>query len=300
MVMFIALWLVSVIAFAGLAFLSGIWLFGRDIVGAGLEAAGRQEALPWMRYNQFINQVGVFILPSLLFALIAFGRKYMAQGMGFVTTGTPLQWMLSVALMLASLPLVSNLITWNEGLSLPDTFRSVESWMRMQEDNARALSDTFLADTSLSGLMLNLLIVAIMPALGEELLFRGVLQGLLVRWTRSGHVGVLLSALLFSALHLQFFGFFPRLFLGLVLGYAMLYSADLRIPILMHLGNNALITIIAWSYARQETSFDPISFGEAVPVWVLLPAAMATLLCWWLLRRHRPHPPEGSLRDAAG
>jgi len=115
-------------------------------------------------------------------------------------------------------------------MHLPEVLSRVEIWMRNSEESAEKLTDAFLSSASWTGFLVNLLMIAVLAAVGEELIFRGILIKIFHEWTRNLHVAVIISALLFSAFHLQFYGFFARLALGLVLGYLFVWTVPYGSP----------------------------------------------------------------------
>ena len=116
---------------------------------------------------------------------------------------------------------------------------SVQTWMQETEDQADKITKAFLATQSTSDLLTNLFVIGILPAVGEELLFRGVVQQLFKKLFRNAHAAIWISAAIFSALHLQFFGFLPRMILGAMFGYMLEWSGTLWLPIIAHFVNNA-------------------------------------------------------------
>jgi membrane protease YdiL (CAAX protease family) len=118
----------------------------------------------------------------------------------------------------------------------------------------------FLLSDSTGDLLVNFMMIAILPAIGEEFLFRGVLQRLFINWTRNAHVGILVSAFLFSFIHFQFYGFVPRFLLGLYFGYLMFWSASIWVPVAAHLINNGM-AVLYYHFADKpagETKLDTI------------------------------------------
>ena len=134
------------------------------------------------------------------------------------------------------------------------------------------------------GLLLNLLIIALIPAVGEELTFRGVLQQGLMR-KMNPHVAIVISAAIFSFIHFQFFGFLPRLFLGLLLGYMFYITGSLWTSILMHFVNNGTVVVLYYLNNKGSISMDVEHFGEAPNSWMVTISAVVTVLltfwCWW-------------------
>jgi len=127
----------------------------------------------------------------------------------------------------------------NSMLQLPAFLQGVENWMKEMEETALKLTMMFLKMPTLNDFLINLLMIGILPALGEEMIFRGVLQKSLIQMTRSPHAGIFLSAFIFSFIHLQFYGFLPRMALGIFFGYLFLWSQTLWLTVIAHLINNA-------------------------------------------------------------
>jgi hypothetical protein len=109
----------------------------------------------------------------------------------------------------------------------------------------------------------NLVLVAIIPAIGEELVFRGVLQKLFGEWTKNKFMGIWISAILFSAMHLQFYGFIPRMLLGALLGYSLLWTGSIWIPILGHFVNNAFAVLLTYLEQRGKISSSIETLGTS-------------------------------------
>lgn len=149
-------------------------------------------------------------------------------------------------------PFISFTGLLNEQMHLPDFLQSVETWMRNSEDEAKEITLRFLDTHSLSGLIGNIIIIALVPAIGEELLFRGYIQQSLYRRLNNPHVAVWVAAFLFSAIHLQFFGFFPRLFLGAFLGYLYVFTGSILVPMFCHFMNNSIIIILAYIVTPEK------------------------------------------------
>ena len=198
-----------------------------------------------VRYINTFVAVGVFGFTAGLYALIVSQRKpiaYLKLNQGI--RGNTVFWLLLI--LCASMPALSWIIKWNEGLHLPQALSAVEQWMRTQEETLGVLTKQLLAGTSGSVLAANLLAIAIVPAICEELFFRGVLLTWLKDSFRNKHLAVWLSAIVFSAIHVQFFGFFPRMLLGVYLGYIFLWTGSLWAPIIAHFLNNAIAVVAAF------------------------------------------------------
>ena len=196
-------------------------------------------------------------------------------------------WLLAAgALIIISLPFMSMLIAWNAGAHFPAPLHDFEVWARASEDRAQVLTRFLTQLRSAGRLWLGVLVIALVPAVAEELVFRGVIQKNLVRWF-SPHVGVWLGAAIFSAIHFQFFGFVPRFVLGLVLGYLYLWSGNILVSMAAHFTQNAfqLLLLYLAQHGGFGWGFDPDS-NEALPWTLVLPSALLSAgLLYFLYRR---------------
>ncbi|MFC2113942.1 lysostaphin resistance A-like protein, partial [Bacteroidota bacterium] len=165
---------------------------------------------------------------------------------------------LATVIFIAVVPFNEWLISFNEAMKLPESLKSLEQMMRDSEDLLAKQIEAFLVMNNIGDLLLNLLIVALLPGVLEELFFRGIIQGILHRWLKNGHVAVIVTALFFSAIHFQFYGFLPRVVLGLILGYLYLYTKNLWVAIYFHILNN-LVSVVA-SYLIQHNLIDQQNF----------------------------------------
>jgi membrane protease YdiL (CAAX protease family) len=149
--------------------------------------------------------------------------------------------------------------------------------MKAREEEAQQLTDAFLVTDRVGGFLFNLLMIAVVAAIGEELIFRGILVRLFKEWTNNVHVAVFLPALIFSALHLQFYGFLPRLVLGIFLGYLFVWTGSLRVPIIIHFLNNAFAVVLAFLDSRGILQIDVEQVGSSGNPWVILISLLLSL-----------------------
>jgi len=146
------------------------------------------------------------------------------------------------------------LVYWNSHLVLPASLAEVEIWMREMETQLMELTQYLTDFQSIPELLMGILVIGVFAGVGEELFFRGLLQPKLQGYLRSSHWGIWLSAFIFSAIHVQFFGFLPRLFLGALFGYLYHYTGSLFYPILGHILNNSLTVLLV--YASNQGVLD--------------------------------------------
>jgi membrane protease YdiL (CAAX protease family) len=150
----------------------------------------------------------------------------------------------------------------NVALDIGKYFPDVENWMREMQDKNDYIITQFMTTVSPMGLLVNLIVVAVLPAVGEELLFRGVLMNWLSKVMSNIHINILISAAIFSAIHFQFYGFIPRFMLGIILGYAYYFSQNLWVPMLLHFINNAITVIIYYWINVNNLEVNPEDFGS--------------------------------------
>ncbi len=170
-------------------------------------------------------------------------------------------WLVAAGLLVVVLlPAVSAVANWNADAHFPTWAHGFEVWARAKEDEAAALKKFLTQLPDLSHLLASLLVIAVVPAVAEELIFRGVVQRNLIRLTGSRVAGVWLAAAIFSAVHVEFFGFVPRLLLGLVLGYLYEWSGNILLPMAAHFTHNALQIILLYVVQHRPmvpTALDP-------------------------------------------
>lgn len=246
------------VSLAGIVF--AIPFFGSNII-TELGKLGSDDAdLGLMKYFQVVNQMGLFIVPVVLFGYfvmksnVKFYKLNMAPDIN--------NFVLVFVLAFSILPIIGFLAEWNDGLQLPEMFSSVEEWMRQSEEKARKITVELLGETSLSGLSINMLMIAIIPAFGEELFFRGVLQQLFEKLFKNSHIAIIVTAFLFSALHMQFFGFIPRFLLGALFGYLFLWSKSMWIPIFAHFVNNGTAVVFSFLAASNTIAIKEEEIGD--------------------------------------
>ncbi|MBO2010396.1 CPBP family intramembrane glutamic endopeptidase [Hymenobacter negativus] len=241
----------------------------------------------------------------LLFSAFAGGAVLLASalGYGWAEYFSPRRlgagwWLLAAALLIIIiLPFMSTLIAWNAGAHFPAALHDFEVWARASEDKAAVLTKFLTRFNSVGRFLVGVVVIALVPAISEELVFRGVIQKNLVRWF-SPHVGVWLGAALFSAIHFQFFGFVPRFVLGLILGYLYLWSGNILVSMAAHFTQNAFQLLILYIAQRGQFGwgFDPDG-NEALPWTLVVPSALLTagLLYFLHQRMTAPTPPTEML-----
>ncbi len=223
------------------------------------------------RYFQITQSIALFILPPIFFAVI--------------TQNDPFKWLriinpakrnvfLAVLIVIIAQPLVSYLGYLNSNIHFPEYLSHIEDWITTKEKEAMKLTEIFLVTSNWAIILLNVIIIAVIPAIGEELLFRGALQKLVTAIIKNHHISILITAFLFSSMHMQFFGFFPRFILGVIFGYLVFYGKSLWLPIAAHFTNNfSAFLLYNITMSKNELSDkNPLTVSDSYPnlIWVTL------------------------------
>jgi membrane protease YdiL (CAAX protease family) len=204
------------------------------------------ESSDFLRISQLMQQLFLFFVPACLCAYL-FNRNT-ANYLKIDKLPNIEMLFTSVALIIFIQPLISCTGYYNSQIDLPEFMSGIESWMKITESRAEILTERLLGGETTEALMLNLFIVAFAAAVVEEFFFRGVLQQIFHRITNSGHWAVWITAIIFSAIHMQFYGFVPRFLLGVLLGYLFVYSGSLWTPVIIHFINNAAGVLLFYFY----------------------------------------------------
>jgi CAAX amino terminal protease family. len=194
-----------------------------------------------LRLNLFIQNSIIFIATPFIAQFLLWKEPTKKALQLYVPNLFILLW--GILAMASIGPLIDLLNTWNQSIHLPESMKAIEQWMANTEKNADITTKALLNISGLGRFISNIVVIAIMAGIGEELMFRGVLQKILIKWTGNIHWGVISAAIIFSAIHFQFFGFVPRMILGMVLGYLFVWSKSIWVPIAAHTINNALTVI---------------------------------------------------------
>jgi membrane protease YdiL (CAAX protease family) len=269
----------------GLAFLS-IFGISSDFLGQLHVMNDPNSVEVWaLKGMQIIQAIGLFAVPFVLY------RYWLGQhGYTFTVRVNQLLPLGHFALITAaSIPMINYLAAWNAGLTLPDGLSSVQEWIVQTEADAESLIRLFLHMDSVSDLVFNLFLIALLPALTEELFFRGTVQPLMLRSTRNVHAAIWLTAFFFSFFHMQFLGFVPRLLLGAVFGYAAHWSGSLALPIVGHLINNGLAVLITYYVGMEAIGVEAETLGANEGEWYMALVSALLLVVGMLGLRRRLH-----------
>lgn len=265
--------------------LGALPFFGLDILTGYSDGFNfdNPQSVAFLKYLQVISQLGVFILPAYFYAWFYNRKPIKTLELNRFTSFFTL--LVSVLIIFTCIPLVNYLVQWNEQMTMPDFLRGVENWMREMEDETARMTNAFLGVETIGGLLVNLVIIGVFAAIGEEMLFRGVVLKMFREYLNV-HLAVVLSAMLFSAFHGQFYGFLPRALLGVLFGYVFIWSGTLWVPIILHFLFNSVSVVVAWFYNTGRISTDYSEFGESSETWVILVSALFSILLLFTLSRY--------------
>lgn len=251
-------------------------------LAAVAESAGSRQTF---RLLALLSNLLPFAGAALLALLIVYRRRWRtAAGLDVGPQPHSVFW--SVAFFVVSLPLVGYLAYHNLQMDLPD-------WAQASEESTDAVLRAVLQMDSVGEFLLAFLTVAVTPAVGEELLMRGVLQRRVFRaWFGNPHAAIWIAAALFSFVHFEFGGFAPRMLLGVLLGYAYYWSRSLWVPIGLHLAFNGLQVVSA--YVSGE--FDPAATEADEVAWYLAAVSLLlTIVVGWQAETRFGHLTDDSL-----
>lgn len=245
-----------------------------------------------IRGMQIVQFFCLFLIPSYICARLFsintnnyLGLKKPSNGFYFLAGSL---------LLIVAIPLTGILGEWNRHVQFPP---GIEKWMQEQEEDAAKTIRILLSRDSIKDLVLNIFCIAGLAAVGEELLFRGMVQRILIRWFRSPWIGIIVAAFLFSAMHVQFYGFLPRFVLGILLGALYWYSGSLWVAILAHFVYDAFLIIVVYfnpATLQDENTLNIRNLAMAAAV--SLVAVIGIL--YWMRKTSKSKYPDDYAEDA--
>ncbi len=196
----------------------------------------------------------IFTAPVLYaYVIIKDPQDYIKPGIHF-----PFALLLLVfCIMFISSPLIEFLSNINQKMVLPHFLSGLEQWMRDSEEAAKKLTAILLQMNTVWNMIADVLVIGLLTAIAEEFMFRGVIQTIFTRWTKSYHAAIWITAILFSAFHMEFFGFLPRMMLGVLFGYFVAWSKSIWTSVWAHFINNGTAVVATYLFQHKKVSVDP-------------------------------------------
>jgi membrane protease YdiL (CAAX protease family) len=262
----------------GVAFILGYLIMGIIMLSMGIADVGsagkldltNPKVLSGMKLIQAISSILVFLLPAAIFARIVQPNRTF-QFLGVKPAQVKSMYVLAIVGIILAFPFAFWLGEINQLIPMP-------KWVGDIEKEATTQMQHFLKSESYLDVLVNVLIIAFIPALCEEICFRGALQRIMIHITKNAWTGIIITSILFSAFHFQFQGFLPRMFLGVFLGAVYWYSGSIWPSILAHFVYNG-VQVVAVSYAPELVESNP-----SVSIYLAILSGFLTLGILWVFR----------------
>lgn len=236
--------------------LGGVF-FGMDNAMTVFSTLPNETNIGIFKYFQIVQTIGFFLIPAFLAAI--FFSDNTKQFLSFSSRKFSGGQIIIVCLStIALLPISSSLTELTLRLPVDRAFPEFIARMHALEETYEKLIGLFGNVGTFSGLLLNILMIAVLPAIAEELLFRGVFQRFFTEWTKNTHAAIWITAFIFSAIHMSYFGFLPRLVLGAFMGYLLVWSGSIWLPIIAHFTNNFFGVLGLYLYHNNYIQLNPI------------------------------------------
>jgi uncharacterized protein len=277
-VFFLLVLTISLSGLFGLVLIKGLGkVYDIDIEGlmGGLSDNSSITDRNFFRISILINHLTMFVIPGIAVALFVYGKQWLSK-LRLNSWPTFTNILGGVFLLLVSMPFVQFLFWVNQKkIPLPEWVRSIEA------STADAIKNILISESPYEFLF-NVLIIALIPAIGEELIFRGIIQKQLTNKLRNPIIGVWIAAFIFSAFHMQFEGFLPRFGLGALLGYLYYLSGSLWVPVMAHFMNNFLQILAQYLFQKEITELD-IEQIEMISFWQWFPSLVLVFFVGYFL-----------------
>lgn len=254
----------SVVLFSGIFYLSG---------GANAD----------LKLQQAVQSISLFILPAIVFSYLCSEKPVVFLWLNVRSKISDI--LLVVFIFLLATPFINWISELNLQIKLPESLSGIESWMRIAEQQAAELTNKMLDVSSVGGMIAVFFVMALLASIGEELMFRGAILRTLN--SKLGiHLSVWISAIIFSAIHMQFYGFIPRMFLGAFFAYIVLYNGNIRPAMWVHFFNNAMYIIIHHYESKSVFLSNLNTLGSNTTWWMGLLSGIVVVVCVLFLRKY--------------
>ena len=231
------------------------------------------------RMLQMVSVFFMFFLPGVIVARLMHRRPF--KYLGFTEGFNRKQLLLIIALIIVCLPLVGALGELNQAIPIS---KSLEAYFKKLENNYQSQVEALAAMRNPGEYIFSLVVLALLPAVFEETLFRGGVQQILIAWSKKPMLSIVITSIIFSAVHISYYGFLPRFALGMVLGLIFYYSKSIWLNMIAHFINNAFgISLMYYLYLHGKPVKDAAE--ESGPIWMALPALILVVLLLRLFKQ---------------
>ncbi|HOX81385.1 MAG TPA: type II CAAX endopeptidase family protein [Chryseolinea sp.] len=257
--------------------------FYPDNLMSAVEALQSPVKHPEVKMLLFVMQgvgacIGLILIPFFIRKWSKTEEKILDQPFFF------LPFILVIGIVIVFMGLNSVFIEWNQNFKFPEALGWEES-LRSMENRLTELTAFLTTYDSTAQIVVAFIVIAILPAIGEELVFRGIIQKELFRGTKNSHLSIWIAAAIFSAIHLQFYGFVPRMLLGVLFGYLYHWSGNLTLSMLAHFVNNGFTVVALYLHQQKIIDID-IENTESVPWQGVLFSAIFTAVLLYTFRKY--------------
>jgi membrane protease YdiL (CAAX protease family) len=253
--------------------ITGIHIFGSS---SALSDLNNPNVILALKITQLFSAIGTFFIPPIIGAYLF--SDNVKEYLGATKSIDVQQIVLALLLILMIQPFVNWMSLINAGINLPEWLKALLS---SPGNSAQKIGEALMKGDSIMSLLFSCVVISIIPAISEELIFRGVIQKLFIDLAKNKHFGIILTATLFSAMHMDVAGFIPRFALGAMLGYLYVWSGSIYLPIVAHFANNLLAFLMELGKNKNALSFNPDHLGVAPGQEIVLGASV--FLTWALL-----------------
>ena len=223
-----------------------------------------------------LQNVLSFAVPAMLVAAFIARKPF-----EYLALSKSPKWMhvlFVILVYVVSVPAMNMIVQLNESITLPDSFAALEKLLRMYEEAAKALTNQLISGQTLMGVICLMLVLGCLTGFGEEIFFRGMLTRIFLDKPMNKHLAIWLGAIVFSFMHFQFFGFVPRVLMGALFGYMLVWSGSLWVPIIAHAINNSVVVLSTYALERGylSQSLDVYGTTQCMP-WLAIVSVAATV-----------------------
>ncbi len=241
-------------------------LFGKLFSLKNIDTLGLIDAIGLNSYL-ICSQVFSILVPAAVFLFI-FHRKNIGESIKINFPKNSAFFVYAILLLLVSYPLIQLSQDLNQKMPFAN-------WLQEESEMVENLMKSILRMSGVQDLLFNILVIALLPAIGEELFFRAVVQNEFLSSLRSKNIAIIITAVIFSAYHMQFDGFLPRVFLGLILGYTYYWSKSIFVPMLLHFINNSMSVVVAFYVQDQLDLIASQAAAAKTPIYIIILSAIS-------------------------